>query len=266
MTIKEFQRRALNIQGVYLPDVLDILKEIFNVSSVDVIIDGDKELDSRSIEILDRLNKKEPSAYIIGHIQFAGMTIKVNPNVLIPRMETEELVLNLCETTDFSNKKILDLCCGSGCIGLSIAKRFPSSTVILSDISKEAINVAEENKRINDINNATFVVSDFLESIKDKFDYIISNPPYIPEGTKTETSYEPDLALFSGIDGLDSYRKIINKLPFVLKEKGEAFFEIEDGREDDLLSIVDRQGIYKGIIKKDLANKARFMYLKKKIS
>ena len=208
MTIKEFQRRALNIQGVYLPDVLDILKEIFNVSSVDVIIDGDKELDSRSIEILDRLNKKEPSAYIIGHIQFAGMTIKVNPNVLIPRMETEELVLNLCETIDFSNKKILDLCCGSGCIGLSIAKRFPSSTVILSDISKEAINVAEENKRINDINNATFVVSDFLESIKDKFDYIISNPPYIPEGTKTETSYEPDLALFSGIDGLDSYMTI----------------------------------------------------------
>ena len=89
MTIKEFQRRALNIQGVYLPDVLDILKEIFNVSSVDVIIDGDIELDSRSIEILDRLNKKEPSAYIIGYIQFAGMTIKVNPNVLIPRMETE---------------------------------------------------------------------------------------------------------------------------------------------------------------------------------
>ena len=72
--------------------------------------------------------------------------------------------------------------------------------------------------------------------------------------------------MFSGIDGLDSYRKIINKLPFVLKEKGEVFFEIEDGKEGNLLSIVDRQGIYKGIIKKDLANKARFMYLKKKIS
>lgn len=261
MTLEQFEKEALSITSVYKADVFDILRKVFDMTQVDIIINRKKELDDRAESILERLKNGEPSAYIIGVVEFNETIIKVTPDVLIPRMETEELVINLCESINFSNEKILDLCCGSGCIGLSIAKRYPTSKVVLSDISVKALEVAKLNRKINKIENASFIKSDFLDGIDGKFDYIISNPPYIPLSKKTQALYEPELALYSGEDGLDSYRRILDRLSEVLKKEGQAFFELEEDSRDGIESILKEKKIYDFEFKKDLAGKTRFLYL-----
>lgn len=178
MTVAEFEKRATSIESVYKADVFDMLQKVFGLSQSDIIARRDMELGERSEEMISRLRKGEPSAYIVGRVTFNGIDIKVDPRVLIPRMETEELVMDLCQRFDFSNRKILDLCCGSGCIGLSVAKRFPLSDVTMSDISDDALALAEENRKENDVSNVRLIKSDFLEDIEDTFDFIISNPPY----------------------------------------------------------------------------------------
>lgn len=261
MTVREFERRALSLVSVYKADVFDILKKMFGLSDAQIINEGDCELDDRADDILDRLSNGEPSAYIIGEVEFNNIRIKVNSNVLIPRMETEELVMTLCDEIDFSDKSLLDLCSGSGCIGLSIAKKYPTCKVILADISDEALDVSKENASINGIENVSFVKSDYLDQIEDSFDYVVSNPPYIPCGKKADASFEPELALYSGEDGMDSYRTIFEGLPKVLNKDGRAFFEIEEGEKEGLTGILEKKEVYSFEFKKDLAGKTRFLYV-----
>lgn len=262
MNIKKFIEEGLSINGVYLPDVLEIIKEFFGLSKEEAFIYGSKEIDEAlAFKLLDRLKNGEPSAYIIGHIGFAGLDVKVNSSVLIPRMETEELVLKITDKYDLSNKKVLDLCTGSGCIGLAIKKRYPSSIVTLSDISKEALDIAKENQMRNSLKEVTFIQSDYLEEINDKYDLVISNPPYIPSNRKTETEYEPKLALFSGEDGCDSYRKIFKRLKGVLAFGGQACLEMEDDEKKRITDILEAYNFYEFEFIKDLSNKDRFVHV-----
>jgi len=197
-----------------------------------------------------RVLSGEPLAYIIGEWDFYGMTLQVDKTVLIPRDDT-------CAVTELAIKKslfldtsprILDLCTGSGCIGLAIANRVKDAKVTLADISREALAVAKRNVTAQKLSGrVSCVVSDALKepsSFLGKFDLIVSNPPYIttaemqqlPDSVK---DYEPHLALHGGEDGLDFYRAIAKNYLQVLKPGGFLCFEFGMGQGDDVCRILE---------------------------
>ncbi|MBF0542705.1 MAG: peptide chain release factor N(5)-glutamine methyltransferase [Nitrospirae bacterium] len=207
---------------------------------------------------------REPLQYILGQVEFLGLTIKVGRGVLIPRPETELVTLhaiNLIKKHSFN--KIIDLCTGSGCIALSIAREFPNISITGTDISDAALKFAKENVDLNNITNVSLIKSPLFDQLKNKtFDLIISNPPYIKtpviETLQPEIRlYEPLEALDGGVDGLDLYRKILNQAPEYLNLDGMIVFEIGDDQGDDIKIIAKDAGFINIEIKNDLANKNR---------
>ena len=199
---------------------------------------------------LKRLLQGEPLAYVLGEWEFYGLPMKVSPHVLIPRDDT-------CAVTELAIKqalfleedpRILDLCCGSGCIGLAIASRVKDAKVTLADISPKALAVAKENVALNKLSGRVRCVSaDALKSafpFLGKFDMIVSNPPYITgaemkELDKSVSEYEPHLALYGGEDGLDFYRSIAKNFAPALKAGGYLCFEFGMGQGDDVCRILE---------------------------
>ena len=202
---------------------------------------------------LKRLLDGEPLAYVLEEWEFYGLPLKVNPNVLIPRDDT-------CAVTEMAIKKalfleqdprILDLCCGSGCIGLAIASRVKDARVTLADISQEALAVAKENVALNHMSGRVrCVAADALKPafpFLGKFDMIVSNPPYITGAEMLELdnsvkNYEPHLALYGGEDGLDFYRAIAVNFAPALKAGGYLCFEFGMGQGDDVCQILTENG------------------------
>lgn len=200
-----------------------------------------------------RVLQGEPLAYVLGQWDFYGMTLHVNSNVLIPRDDT-------CAVTDLAIKKalfldatprVLDLCTGSGCIGLAIANRVKDAKVTLADISREAMAVAKKNITAQKLSGrVTCVCANALEepaAFLGKFDMIVSNPPYITAQEMTELpnsvkNYEPHLALFGGEDGLDFYRSIAEKYKKALKPGGYLCFEFGMGQGDSVCQILEDNG------------------------
>lgn len=182
-------------------------------------------------EAIERLNKNEPIQYIIGDVDFYGNKIKVNKNVLIPRFETEELVENTIKIIKerFNNNiKLLDIGTGSGCIIISIKKELKNINAYALDISKEALEVAEENAKNNNV-KINFINSNVFSNIKEKFDVIISNPPYIAydeEIMDIVKNNEPHLALYAENNGLYFYEEILSNANKYLNEKYLIAFEI----------------------------------------
>ncbi|VEU59692.1 peptide chain release factor N(5)-glutamine methyltransferase [Mesomycoplasma neurolyticum] len=174
------------------------------------------------------LNSDIPIQKIIGFVEMQNVKIQVNRHVLIPRYETEELIL---KTYEFVNKNsyVLDLCSGSGFIGIAIAKN-KKCNVVLSDIDYEAISQSHINKIINQVDNIEIITSDLFENLgQKKFDVIVSNPPYLQKQYTINISvlnHEPKKALFADDKGNYFYKKIINLAPFFLKPKGILIFEI----------------------------------------
>lgn len=169
-----------------------------------------------------------PIQKIIGFINFDNLQINVKHNVLIPRYETEEVVHEALKHIN-ENSRVLDLCCGSGYIGLTI-KQKTGASVVLSDISKDAIKQTKENAKLNNL-DVEIIKSDLFESIHGKFDVIISNPPYIPETNQLPPSvynYEPYEALFAGQDGNELYARIIGEYEQYLNPGGTIVFEISE--------------------------------------
>ena len=208
----------------------------------------------RSVEKgLKRLLQGEPLAYVLEEWEFYGLPLKVNPSVLIPRDDT-------CAVSEMAIKKalfleqdprILDLCCGSGCIGLAIASRVKDARVTLADISPEALAVAKENVALNHLSGRVrCVAADALRPafpFLGKFDMIVSNPPYITSAEMLELDasvkdYEPHLALFGGEDGLDFYRAIAKNFALALKSGGYLCFEFGMGQGDDVCRILTENG------------------------
>ena len=170
-------------------------------------------------ENLQRLLNQEPMAYILGQWEFYGLPLHVTPDVLIPRDDTCAVAELAIRQALFLEKdpRILDLCCGSGCIGLAIASRVKDAKVTLADISQKALTVAKENVALNKLSaRVRCVAADALKPafpFLGKYDMIVSNPPYITgvemkELPKSVADYEPHLALYGGEDGLDFYRSI----------------------------------------------------------
>ena len=202
---------------------------------------------------VNRLLNDEPLAYVLGEWDFYGLTLHVSPSVLIPRDDTCAVADLAIQKALFLDKdpRILDLCCGSGCIGLAVASRVKDAKVTLADISQKALSVAKENVALNKLSGRVRCVS--ADALKPafpflgKFDMIVSNPPYITgaemkELPRSVADFEPHLALFGGNDGLDFYRSIADRYRAALKPGGYLAFEFGDTQGDDVCRILEENG------------------------
>lgn len=226
-----------------------------------------KKLTDENLKIVEqkarlRAKTRQPIQYIIGQADFMGEKFIVNENVLIPRDETEILVRKAVEVIEkYGFKSVLDMCTGSGIIACMIAK-LTDSTVIGSDISTEAIEVAFKNmENLGLFNRALFRKSDLFSKIREdeKFDMIISNPPYIPYSKKStiqkEVTFEPDIALYTNdSDGLEFYKKIISEAPAYLNKGGFLLFELGINESMNVAELMKAHGFTSIQIVKDLAN------------
>lgn len=202
---------------------------------------------------LKRLLAGEPIAYILGQWEFYGLPMVVSPKVLIPRDDTcavAELAIKQALFLD-KDPRILDLCCGTGCIGLAVASRVKDAKVTLADVSLEALAVAKENVALNKLTGRVRCVqADALKPafpFLGKFDLIVSNPPYITAQEMLELpvsvkDYEPHLALYGGEDGLNFYRSIVKNFAPALKPGGYLCFEFGMGQGDDVCRILEMNG------------------------
>ena len=180
--------------------------------------------------IFQQLAAHKPAQYIIGQADFYGMQLKVDERVLIPRPETEELVELILAENPEVNLKVLDIGTGSGAIALALAKNRPNWSVTAADISQDALDVASENAK-NQKFNIFFKKSDCFAEISEKYDIIVSNPPYISREDESEVGLnvlysEPHLALFADEDGLAIYRRIAEDAKDYLKDGGKIYLEI----------------------------------------
>ena len=202
---------------------------------------------------LDRLLAGEPLAYVLGEWEFYGLKLVVSPDVLIPRDDTVAVASLAISQGLFLDKdpRILDLCCGSGCIGLAVASRVKDAKVTLADLTQKALNVAKQNTALNHMTgrvrcfqaDATKPAPAFLG----KFDMIISNPPYITGEEMRElppsvADFEPHMALYGGEDGLDFYRAIAENYTPALKPGGFLCLEFGMGQGDDVCRILSEHG------------------------
>ena len=215
-----------------------------------------------------RLNNGEPVQYIVGNVDFFDLNFKVNENVLIPRFETEELVDKLIKYIKkyFNNKslKILDIGTGSGCIAVTLKSKFSDSFVTDTDISSEALEVAKENAKNNNL-EVNFINSNLFENIKDRYDIIVSNPPYIAydeEIMDIVKNNEPNIALFADNNGLYFYQEILKKSSQYLNQNSIIAFEIGEKQGLDILKIAKKNfPNSKIIIEKDLQKRDRFVFI-----
>lgn len=222
------------------------------------------------------INEHKPLQYILGNVPFNSLTIKVEPPILIPRPETEEWSYNLGqELAHLKNKRITiaDVCSGTGCIALGLAKVSSSFNVYATDISEHAIALGKQNAQLNSVKNATFIHSDLLDNIDMTFDLIVSNPPYIPDGAWKDlnpsvTQWEDKQALISGKDGLDCIRKLIKQAHSKLvlnkefKEQHipQLVIEIDYTQGQHVQQLLSHQGFSSSRIVKDLEGKDRVVY------
>jgi len=240
-------------------------------------------------ESVRRRLKGEPLQYITGTVEFMDLIFNVGKGVLIPRPETELLVLaaiglvtgegkndggEKAKTTGVDGGRgmdILDLCTGSGCIAVTLGARFPGAKIIATDMSENALGYARKNAERNNVSNVTFLQGDLFEHIDNKrFDLIISNPPYIRSGEipllqREIREWEPILALDGGADGLNVYRRIIEQLDRYLSHDGCCLLEIGYDQREDVASFASEQGLTARFLK-DMAGLDRIAVLTTKDS
>ena len=229
-----------------------------------------KEKEELYFSLIDKhIEKNVPLSHLAGFEYFYDRKFKVTKDVLSPRMETEELIYKVIEYIKSINKnniKILDLCTGSGIIGITLRKELESKSleVVASDISEEALKVAKENAIMNEA-EVKFIQSDIFENINEKFDIIVSNPPYIAYNDKITMednvlNYDPHLALFAEEDGMYFYREIVENAKEYLEEDGLVFFEIGYDQREKILKLANKNG-FKAEVYKDINDRDRMAML-----
>jgi release factor glutamine methyltransferase len=234
-----------------------LLGKVLSLPRVKLVIDAERPLAREELAayrvLHQRRRKGEPVAYLLGVREFYGRPFRVDARVLIPRPDTEVLVeVGLTRTRERSlSLRALDLCTGSGCVAITIARERPTATVIGSDISAPALAVARENAvRLGAFNAALFEGDLFAyrpRSGPAHFDLITANPPYIPEGEAPELpvdvrDYEPHAALFAGADGLSLMRRIVEEAPRHLDEGGVLAVEVAAGQAPAVASLFEERG------------------------
>lgn len=225
-----------------------------------------KYYDGNIEDAIKRYENGEPVQYIVGNVDFYNYNFKVNKNVLIPRFETEELVLNTIEyIKKYFNRevKILDIGTGSGAIAISLKKEIPS-IVYATDISKDALEVAKENANINNA-DISFINTNLYDSINEKFDVVISNPPYIrydEEIDEIVKNNEPSIALYADNNGLYYYEEILKNIKNIINDKYLIAFEIGEKQFNDIKLMKEKYLPNSTIVlKKDLEKRDRMVFI-----
>lgn len=264
--------KQLNSNNVEEPNnkAKRLLAFVLNVPKEFLIINDNKELNKKQEvkykKCIERLIKGEPIQYIIGKQEFMGIDLIVTNDVLIPQPDTEILVEETIKVAkQYVKPKILDLCTGSGAIAIAIKKYIPEAEIVASDLSSKALRIANNNDRTKKIR---FILSDLFENINEKFDIIVSNPPYIKtEEIKTlskEVQNEPLMALDGGQDGLYFYEKIIKQANSYLNQNGYLCLEIGENQKNEIIKKIQYNGKYTNIqTYKDLGGNDRVITCKK---
>ena len=272
--MKDLKSLRLNLKKTFEKNNIDvydadcIIAEVLNVEINKLMfINSISALHYYKIKRLSKRRLKGcPITKIFKKAYFYGFEFYVNKNVLSCRQETE-LLVEYIEKNINKNAKILDLCTGSGCIAISLNK-IGFNNVFASDISSKALKVAKKNnKQLK--TNVKFIKSDLFDNINDKFDVIVSNPPYIDDNEIDKLSvevknFDPILALNGGENGLDIYEKIINKLNYYLNKNGTIIFEIGYNQGKDVCEMLKNKG-YETFVIKDYSNLDRVVVGKGRI-
>ena len=267
MTIKQ----ALNLarQNLDSIDAKVLLKFILKKDNTYIIANANKEMsrdeENKLQESIQKIKDGFPLQYITHNQEFMGINFEINQNVLIPQPDTEILVENTIglvlgnkslENQENSKKttRILDLCTGSGAIAISLKKYLPDVKIFASDISEKALEVARKNAKNNNV-EIEFIKSDMFENIHEKFDIIVSNPPYIKseeiEKLSKEVQNEPKLALDGGKDGLKFYKIISREIKNYLKENGTLLMEIGYDEANEVMKLFENSTCIKDYANND---------------
>ena len=248
-----------------------LLCDLLELKRIDLYVKFEDKINDVNLNKLkswiNRRVKREPLQYITGETEFYGLRFKTTPQALIPRPETERLVeIALHNIGENSESKLLEIGTGSGCIPIAISNEKPSLNILSLDISRDALALAETNAKLNNCKNIKFLEMDILnESPEGKFDFLISNPPYIPlkeiEQIMPEVKdYEPRMALTDNKDGLTFYRRIAKKVRTLIKPKGIILLEVGlGGHPQKVLSLFKQAGFNQLELIKDFNNNERIL-------
>lgn len=255
-----------------------VLADVLGLTSLDLYLMHDRPLNEEEVqqcrEAVLRRAKGEPNQYIRGLVDFYGCQFVVDQRVLIPRMETEILVDKIVkeiEQEEYQGKELWDICTGSGCMGISIKKKLPELQVTLSDLSEDAVAVANENAERNGV-EVNILQGDLLEPFKGKrADYVVSNPPYVRDDEyevlpREVKEFEPKMALVSGDLGLDFYRKFNEELPDYLNPEAQVWMEIGFTQGKSVVEIFSGENWQYAQFEKDWGQQDRFFYVQKRKS
>ena len=264
------QAKEESLARFLLMYMLDEMRE-FNEN---LALELTEEDEQKYFQLINKHIKDDtPLSHLVGFEYFYDRKFKVTSDVLSPRMETEELVYKVIDyirKNNLTNIKILDLCTGSGIIGITLKKELEEFDVkiLASDISSRALTVAKENASSLEA-DISFVESDLFSNIQDMFDIIVSNPPYIAHDDKKTIkenvlNYDPHLALFAGEEGMYFYRNIIEKSRSYLNEKGIMFFEIGYDQKEKIITLGENNK-FETVVYKDINGRDRIAVLKSQI-
>jgi release factor glutamine methyltransferase len=239
-----------------------------NCTRMDLYLRFDQPLEEEQLaplrDLLKRRGDGVPLQHLLGSVTFHRRDFKTDARALIPRPETEELAEWLLKNVKLpENPRVLDMGCGSGVLGLTLAADFPGSQAVLADISPDALDLARENAALLEVSNATFIESDLFSALAGQtFDLIVANLPYVPESDRPtlskEVAHDPDLALFSGPDGLDLIRRFIPQAKDHLNPGGWLSLEIGIHQSAEVESLLHAASLTDVLTLKDLSGIPRF--------
>ena len=256
MQVYEFLKKAEEY-NIALSFALDLASFLLNIEYDKVKSLYNANIDDKAVEdVLNKVKNHIPVAYITGRKEFYGREFIVNENVLIPRVETEILVEEVLKRYKCSsNLDIIDICSGSGAIGLTVIQEIRNCHVTLLDISKDAVKVSRQNARkFNIENHIDFICDDILlYTSEKKYDIVLCNPPYITmeeyTAVEEEVKKEPIIALVAEDNGLKFYKNILSKFSLLCKDNGVMFFEIGAMQAEQVISIAKEHNLYAECVK-----------------
>lgn len=258
-------KKRLEAAGVedFIFEAREIIKHITGLSAAQILTSYNRKLsqfqENNLIAILHQREVRYPLQYIFIKWGFYGREFFVGPGVLVPRADTETVIEASTEyLKDKESPKILDLCAGSGCIGITLAKEIENSKVLLVEKFQEALSYTNKNIEYNKAENATAIMGDIFEGAgaDGEYDLIVSNPPYIPEEEMSiispETKYEPETALLARDGGMEFYKTITEKYFDSIKSGGMICFEVGFNQSERVAEILENAGFTNITVKKDL--------------